>query len=574
MPIAGFAAVSLGAVVMVVGIPVIRRFAGADIANIDVLKITLTAVSGIGGLVALVVAYRRQSDIERSRFTERYGAAAAQLGSTDPAVRIAGVYAMAGVADESTKFSRRQQCIDVLCGYLRQPYDPQYGSSHHAELVTTNRRLPSESATLSIETTQTERRIFRQNDREVRKTIVRVIADHTRPAAEVSWSEHSFNFDTAILEDADFLDTHFKGDHLSFVESVFLGKYTRFTRATLASKKVWLDRAVFSAETTNFTGCRFGGYVNGFGGAKFHSEHVRFNQAVFARRRRGSETLFLEALFDGDEVTFDGAVFKNATTLLARVLFDCRIISFVGASFTGRSAIFSESQFGLATTGPPKTIALFNHAKFSAKSSVFMNCAFNGKRTSFDWPVEWQRVVIDPLPHSVYPVTGEPVPTTVKCPVIAWVELIEDDNDDSIDRHILHIVNVLTDQPIYLPRIEVKPPTEDMYRLANELRGTYLSADHSWIQDISGGGFNGGRSEILLPKEERTKSFDSPIPFRFFEISITFVYDDRIWSLDVREQEVISMPIDYGPDNSHSAHRIFQQLKSHISTPVKWKRGC
>ena len=37
---------------------------------------------------------------------------------------------MAGVADESTSFSSRQQCIDVLCGYLRLPYEPKYGTSH------------------------------------------------------------------------------------------------------------------------------------------------------------------------------------------------------------------------------------------------------------------------------------------------------------------------------------------------------------------------------------------------------------------------------------------------------------
>ena len=62
-------------------------------------------MAGVGGAVALVVAYRRQNDLEQGRFVERFGAAAAQLGSPDPAVRIAGVYAMAGVADESTTFS-------------------------------------------------------------------------------------------------------------------------------------------------------------------------------------------------------------------------------------------------------------------------------------------------------------------------------------------------------------------------------------------------------------------------------------------------------------------------------------
>ena len=99
-------------------------------AGLDVLKTALSVVAGVGGAVALVVAYRRQRDLERGRFLERFGAAAAQLGNPDVAVRIAGVYAMAGVADESPDFARRQQCIDVLCGYLRLPYEPEHGSSH------------------------------------------------------------------------------------------------------------------------------------------------------------------------------------------------------------------------------------------------------------------------------------------------------------------------------------------------------------------------------------------------------------------------------------------------------------
>jgi hypothetical protein len=80
---------------------------------IDITKLSFTLAGGVGAAVALVVAYRRQRDIEQGRFVERFGAAAAQLGDRDVAVRIAGVYAMAGVADESTGV-RRQQCIDVL----------------------------------------------------------------------------------------------------------------------------------------------------------------------------------------------------------------------------------------------------------------------------------------------------------------------------------------------------------------------------------------------------------------------------------------------------------------------------
>ena len=64
---------------------------------------------------------------------ERFATAAGQLGSDKPpAVRLAGVYAMAGLADDWPE--NQQTCIDVLCAYLRLPYRPSR-----------NRRLPNRS---------------------------------------------------------------------------------------------------------------------------------------------------------------------------------------------------------------------------------------------------------------------------------------------------------------------------------------------------------------------------------------------------------------------------------------------
>jgi hypothetical protein len=56
---------------------------------------------------------------------ERFATAAEQLGSDKPAVRLAGVYAMAVLADDWEK--NRQACVDVLCAYLRMPYQPDPG---------------------------------------------------------------------------------------------------------------------------------------------------------------------------------------------------------------------------------------------------------------------------------------------------------------------------------------------------------------------------------------------------------------------------------------------------------------
>ena len=57
---------------------------------------------------------------------ERFATAADQLGSDKPpAVRLAGVYAMAGLADDWPE--NRQTCVDVLCAYLRLPYKSNPG---------------------------------------------------------------------------------------------------------------------------------------------------------------------------------------------------------------------------------------------------------------------------------------------------------------------------------------------------------------------------------------------------------------------------------------------------------------
>src|SRR5690348_2248828 len=63
---------------------------------------------------------------QRTRaLNERFATAAGQLGSDKPAVRLAGVYAMAGLADDWEE--NRQTCVDVLCAYLRMPYEPDPG---------------------------------------------------------------------------------------------------------------------------------------------------------------------------------------------------------------------------------------------------------------------------------------------------------------------------------------------------------------------------------------------------------------------------------------------------------------
>jgi len=77
---------------------------------------------------------------QRTRtMNERFATAAEQLGDDKPAVRLAGVYAMAGLADDWKE--NRQTCVDVLCAYLRMPYEPDPGQG-----APEPQRLPSRPA--------------------------------------------------------------------------------------------------------------------------------------------------------------------------------------------------------------------------------------------------------------------------------------------------------------------------------------------------------------------------------------------------------------------------------------------
>ncbi|GGO94398.1 hypothetical protein GCM10012280_49130 [Wenjunlia tyrosinilytica] len=72
------------------------------------MKLSFGVVAGAGALVALVVAHRRQRvdedgalrDATRLR-TERFTTAVSQLGQDSAAVRLGGVHALAGLADDA-----------------------------------------------------------------------------------------------------------------------------------------------------------------------------------------------------------------------------------------------------------------------------------------------------------------------------------------------------------------------------------------------------------------------------------------------------------------------------------------
>src|SRR5690349_12064093 len=122
-----------------------------------VIAASVSFLTLVGTLVAQYLSHRATSrQLDRTlaeqhtrALNERFATAAELLGGDKPsAVHLAGVHAMAGLADDWEE--NRQTCVDVLCAYLRLPYG----------------RDPGRDAP------QAEQLGFRAN-REVRHTVVR-----------------------------------------------------------------------------------------------------------------------------------------------------------------------------------------------------------------------------------------------------------------------------------------------------------------------------------------------------------------------------------------------------------------
>ena len=117
---------------------------------------------GLNRETAAGVAQRVATDA----LAKRYQDAAIQLGSDKAAVTLAGVYAMARLADDWPE--QRQSCVDVLCSYLRMP-------THH------------------------ETRQAAEGERHVRTTILRLIGGHLDAGRPTNWCECDFDFSYAEL---------------------------------------------------------------------------------------------------------------------------------------------------------------------------------------------------------------------------------------------------------------------------------------------------------------------------------------------------------------------------------------
>ncbi|MFD5773361.1 pentapeptide repeat-containing protein [Streptomyces sp. PDY-4] len=257
----------------------------------DLVKLSFGVVAGAGALVALVVAYRRQrvdetgAHREATRLhTERFSQAVDKLGSDSPAVRLGGVHALAGLADDAPDDSLRQTCIDVLCAYLQLPFtpdpgdDPAHQEEHHRYLA------------------------FRK----VRHTILRLIGDHCRlPRGTYrSWQGCDLDLTDVIIDGSmDFRGAVLSSGRVSFSGATFPGGEVFFDRASFSGGRVFFDRASFSGGKVSFLRASFSGGLVSFDRAAFSDGEVSFREASFS----GGRTSFNHASFSGGAVSFTTA---------------------------------------------------------------------------------------------------------------------------------------------------------------------------------------------------------------------------------------------------------------------------
>ncbi len=339
-----------------------------DTGNLlEIIKIALAVVGGIGGAVALVVAYRKQrlaeEDNHRARehnrrareaarredtklYVERFTTAANQLGTDAPAVRLAGVHALAALADDWA--GGRQMCIDVLCAYLRMPPEPE----------------PEQDPT---------RHSTWRAMREVRATIIRLIGAHFSRHAAVPWHGHDLDF-TGVTFDTT----------VDFAGAVFSGG------------RVWFTGAVFSSDQIYFTSADFSGSV------------VTFHSAVFS----GGRTWFANAVFSESEISFDGAAFSGSTVL------------FRGAVFSGAHVFFSDATFSAGQVS-------FDKAVFSGGEVSFKGAVFSGSQVSFDRATDWSRPPVGlPAQAPGLRLPPQPSPQAATQPAEAEANQIETETPD------------------------------------------------------------------------------------------------------------------------------------------------
>ncbi len=333
----------------------------ADQAQLEVFRATGNVVLGTGGAVALLLAARRQrlgelelrrkeqeltqreraqhhieqvaadnrehqlrlaedarTDAVERRITELYTKAADQLGSEKTPIRLAGLYALERLAQNTP--DQRQTIVNLLCAYLRLPYTLPRGAQAPAW---SSLRSPDAPADAQTETPTGGH--ASEQELEVRMTAQRILADHlypgdpAGPARPEYWPGMSLNLTGAVLYHVDFRGC--RVGNVRFGGARFAG-WIRFENVEFTGYAIF-GGATFE-RSANFKGARFHGSAL-FRGATFHNG-VTFEGARFADDAIFGGLRTIDGIAHPDGAVFGGAAsFAAASFSQAPVLHDAHV---------------------------------------------------------------------------------------------------------------------------------------------------------------------------------------------------------------------------------------------------------
>ncbi|MBN9747901.1 hypothetical protein DMP23_43615 [Amycolatopsis sp. A1MSW2902] len=321
-------------------------------AQLDAVKVAASIAVGGGGLFALYLAARRlriqelelaqrervqahveaesehnqrhadrvaadaRTDAAARLLTELYAKSVEQLGSDKAPVRLGGLYALERLAQDNEH--QRQTIVNVLCAYLRMPYQiPDETSGNDGDQSTREAQL---------------------QEREVRLTAQQIILKHLRRNLPSTWKELSVDLTGATLIDFAVLDSDIAWS--SFKKCKFFGS-TLFMNTSLP-------------RYANFEGAHF------FGGTHFVS--VTFKGDARFRGVTFYEAARFGGLMQQEEVTFSGSAKFEGTTFWG-------IASFPSAVFIGPASFGKLNQ---------DTAAIFNGEAYFGETAFRSSANFNG----------------------------------------------------------------------------------------------------------------------------------------------------------------------------------------------------
>ena len=122
--------------------------------------------------------------------------------------RLAGFYALERLAQDNP--GQRQTVVNVLCAYLRMPYDPPDNPATSPKSIKQNKGVPAKHSALAVE------HRTRIEEREVRLTAQRILTTHLRPGPDTKipssyfWPDLDLDLGGAALIDFDCSDANIR----------------------------------------------------------------------------------------------------------------------------------------------------------------------------------------------------------------------------------------------------------------------------------------------------------------------------------------------------------------------------